>query len=130
MWTVIIIAGILISRLLDHVIPNSHLVEEVGFVVLPLPVLIFWAIELFEGDPALDDGANEGRSRAAHEERQDEQLAERQGEATSDLLEAALTKSGESKQRREVVKWAGRLLDLGLLATCVYLVVAHIAGGG
>ena len=130
MWTVIIITGILISRLLDHVIPNSHLVEEVGFVVLPLPVLIFWAIELFEGDPALDDGANEGRSRAAHEERQDEQLAERQGEATSDLLEAALTKSGESKQRREVVKWAGRLLDLGLLATCVYLVVAHIAGGG
>ena len=129
MWTLIIVVGILLSRLLDHVIPNGHLVEEVGFVILPLPVLVFWTLELFEGsENKKQDNAGDEHSRAAHIERQDEALAEHEGEETSDLLQDIFIGAGASKRRGELVKWAGRVIDLGLLGTCVYLVVAHIAG--
>lgn len=47
-WTLIICAGLLLGELLNHTVHNGHLVEEIGFIVLPLPVLAFWMIELFE----------------------------------------------------------------------------------
>jgi hypothetical protein len=47
-WTLIICTGVLLGELIKHTIHNSHLVEEVGFIILPIPVLIFWTIELFE----------------------------------------------------------------------------------
>jgi len=47
-WTLIICAGLLLGELLNHTVHNGHLVEEIGFIVLPLPVLAFWTIELFE----------------------------------------------------------------------------------
>jgi len=47
-WTLIISIGVLLGELIKHTIHNDHLVEQVGFIVLPIPVLIFWTIELFE----------------------------------------------------------------------------------
>jgi len=47
-WTLIISAGVLLGELLKHTVHNGHLVEEIGFIILPIPVLTFWTLELFE----------------------------------------------------------------------------------
>lgn len=47
-WTIIIITGVLLGHLLSDLVHSTRLVEEIGFIVLPLPVLIFWTLELFE----------------------------------------------------------------------------------
>jgi hypothetical protein len=67
-WTLIIVAGVVLSRLLDHLVHNDHLVEVLGFILLPLPVLVSWALELFEVEEEEseaeleeeDDGVEEG----------------------------------------------------------------------
>jgi hypothetical protein len=58
-WTLIIVTGVLLSRLLDHLVDNDKLVEVLGFILLPLPVLISWTLELFqaeEGEEVEEDG--------------------------------------------------------------------------
>lgn len=47
-WTLIICAGVLLGELVKHTIHDDQLVEQVGFIILPVPVLIFWTIGLFE----------------------------------------------------------------------------------
>ena len=47
-WTLIIVTGVVLGAVLDHLIHGNQRVEEVGFIVLPLPVLTFWTLELFE----------------------------------------------------------------------------------
>jgi len=67
-WTLIIVAGVALSRLLDHLVHSDHLVEVLGFILLPLPVLASWALELFEveeeesedEDDVEGDGTGEG----------------------------------------------------------------------
>ena len=54
-WTLIIITGVLLSRLLDHLVHDDKLVEVLGFILLPLPVLISWALELFQAEESEDD---------------------------------------------------------------------------
>ncbi|MFZ1062649.1 MAG: hypothetical protein WAN30_04170, partial [Acidimicrobiales bacterium] len=63
-WTLIICAGLLLGELLNHTVHNGHLVEEIGFVVLPLPVLAFWTLELFE---AKEEDKREEHDRALEE---------------------------------------------------------------
>jgi hypothetical protein len=64
-WTLIICTGVLLGELIKHTIHNDHLVEQVGFILLPVPVLIFWSIELFEekekdeSEEAAEESANE-----------------------------------------------------------------------
>jgi len=73
-WTLIITTGVLLSRLLDHLVRSDKLVEVLGFILLPLPVLISWALELFEaeeegegeedaegGAPELEDATSDDR---------------------------------------------------------------------
>lgn len=54
-WTLIIVTGVLLSRLLDHLVHNNKLVEVLGFILLPLPVLISWGLELFEAEEEEED---------------------------------------------------------------------------
>jgi hypothetical protein len=57
-WTLIIAAGVLLGELLKHTLHSGQLVEEVGFIILPLPVVVFWTIELFEGEEEVEEGAD------------------------------------------------------------------------
>jgi hypothetical protein len=54
-WTWIIVAGVLLSRLLEHLIHGARALEVAGFILLPLPVLISWALELFEEEETEDE---------------------------------------------------------------------------
>jgi hypothetical protein len=47
-WTLIICVGVLLGELLKHTIHQGRLVEQIGFILLPVPVLAFWMLELFE----------------------------------------------------------------------------------
>jgi hypothetical protein len=69
-WTLIIVFGVLLSRLLEHLVPDPKLSEALGFIILPLPVLIAWALELFEaeeGDEEHEEDAEHEEPRAAHD---------------------------------------------------------------
>jgi hypothetical protein len=63
-WAIIIVTGVLLSRLLDHLVHNDKLVEMLGFIILPLPILVSWALELFEAEEE-DDEAEEGEETEA-----------------------------------------------------------------
>jgi hypothetical protein len=58
-WAIIIVTGVLLSRLLDHLVHDDKLVEMLGFIILPLPILISWALELFETEEEDDEEAAE-----------------------------------------------------------------------
>jgi hypothetical protein len=58
----IIVTGVLLSKLLSHLIHDDKLLEAVGFILLPLPILIAWALELFEDE---DEGEED---ETAHED--------------------------------------------------------------
>lgn len=64
-WTWIIIASILLSKLLDHLITNPTKAIEWGFILLPLPVLLVWGLELFaaEDEDESDSAAEEEEGR-------------------------------------------------------------------
>ena len=62
LWTLIIVTGVLLSKLLSHLIHDDKLLEAVGFILLPLPILIAWALELFEDE---DEGEED---ETAHED--------------------------------------------------------------
>ena len=47
-WTIIIGTGVLLGELLKRTVHSGHLVEEIGFIVLPIPVLVFWTLKVFE----------------------------------------------------------------------------------
>jgi hypothetical protein len=56
---------VLLSRLLDHLVHNDKLVEMLGFIILPLPILISWALELFEAEEEDDEDEEEGEETEA-----------------------------------------------------------------
>ena len=59
LWTLVIVIDVLLSKLLSHVIHNDKLLEAVGFVLLPIPILISWSLELLEeevDEEEQDDG--------------------------------------------------------------------------
>jgi hypothetical protein len=58
-WAIIIVTGVLLSRLLDHLVHNDKLVEMLGFIILPLPILVSWALELFEAEEEDDEEEEE-----------------------------------------------------------------------
>jgi hypothetical protein len=64
-WAIIIVTGVLLSRLLDHLVHNDKLVEMLGFIILPLPILISWALELFEAEEEDDEDEEEGEETEA-----------------------------------------------------------------
>ena len=49
-WTLIIVTGVVLSKVLGALIHDDKLLEGVGFILLPLPVLASWALELFEDE--------------------------------------------------------------------------------
>jgi hypothetical protein len=61
-WAIIIATGVLLGELLKHTLHSGHLVEEVGFIVLPIPVVVFWLVELFEEKK--EEGEREDEERA------------------------------------------------------------------
>jgi len=65
LWTLIIVTGVLLSKLLSHLIHGAKVLEAAGFILLPLPILIAWALELFEDE---DEEDGEEESEFAHEE--------------------------------------------------------------
>jgi hypothetical protein len=69
-WAIIIVTGVLLSRLLDHLVHDDKLVEMLGFIILPLPILISWALELFETEEEEDEG-NEAEETEAEVEQRD-----------------------------------------------------------
>ncbi len=111
MWAVVIVLGILLSRLLDHVIANTSLVEEIGFIVLPVPILIFWTLELFEIEDEDEEGSGDGAESPSEDE----------------IDTAAHAERGENEPST-TQKWITRFAGLGLLAVLVVLVVTHVAG--
>ena len=50
-WSFVIVAGILMGRLLDALVEDPAQALNWGFIVLPLPILFVWGLELF----ALED---------------------------------------------------------------------------
>ena len=53
----------------EHTLHSGHLVEEVGFIVLPIPVVVFWLVELFEEKK--EEGEREDEERALVERDKD-----------------------------------------------------------
>src|SRR6185312_10747701 len=70
LWTLIIVTGVVLSRMLDHVIHDDQLLEIMGFILLPLPVLISWGLELFEEEE--EEDGEEDEEEEGEEEEQDE----------------------------------------------------------
>jgi hypothetical protein len=85
-WSLIIAVGVLLGELLKHTLHSGHLVEEVGFIILPLPVVVFWTIELFEG-----------------EEEEEGPLEHEVNSAVPELDDAPETAPGRQKKRSKVV---------------------------
>ena len=64
-WTFVIVAGVLLAKLLQAVIPDPEMAEKIGFIVEPLPILICWGLELFAAD---DEEEEEGHAGAEDED--------------------------------------------------------------
>jgi hypothetical protein len=120
MWTIVIVAGILLSRLLDGVVSSSHLVEDIGFVVLPIPVLIFWTLELFE--------VNEGGEESVEVEKGVSHSQNADGDDPGLGTDVSLP-DGRTGRTPSLRKWAVRFGGVALLALSVTLVVTHVASG-
>ena len=62
LWTLVIVFGVLLSKLLSHLIHDDKLLEAVGFILLPLPILVSWALELFEEEEENEEEEEDGAS--------------------------------------------------------------------
>lgn len=100
-WSLVIVVGLVLAQLLEHLVANAAQLVRIGFILLPIPILVCWSLELFE-EPPFDDGA--------------QSAANQQHPATS---EASLR---EASGRRE---WLLRLGGVPLLALAVWVVVTH-----
>lgn len=99
-WTFVLVAGVLLAGLLEHASSDPVTVENLGFVLLPLPMLIIWGLELFAADDD-DEDPDEEPDEDEHE----------------DVVE----------EGRFPMTWPRRLLGVPALAACVYLVMAGLA---
>ncbi len=118
MWTIVIVAGILLSRVLNHAVSSSHLVEEIGFVVLPIPVLIFWTLELFEFADDSENGVDEGWGVLYPQIAGGGDSGPRNDESFS---------NGRREQSPSLRKWAVRFAGVALLTLSATLVLTHVA---
>lgn len=172
LWTLIIVAGVLLSKFLSLLIHNDKLLENVGFILLPLPVLVAWALELFEveededseelefsdgaygwrfdeRDAAVDAPVEDASSNGADsrlvaqldphssstavstlEMRTDERHESLRGQfRDAEAIRLEEKRVEESEAYSSLRAWSARFGGAALVALCVYLVVAHIAGG-
>lgn len=49
-WSLILVMGAAINVALKHGVHRNTLAEDIGFIILPLPMVLFWLLELFK-DP-------------------------------------------------------------------------------
>jgi hypothetical protein len=136
-WTLIIVSGLLLGSLLENLISGGPLRERVGFIFLPLPVLIFWALELFEDETDARAGVTStlaGVASSYEPDRDQDLLAEtaptspeRMGHMTTDGDSGpTLEDSSDGLASRA---WLLRLAGVPLVAIAVFVVVAHGVGG-
>ncbi|HWF49161.1 MAG TPA: hypothetical protein VG294_00840 [Solirubrobacteraceae bacterium] len=151
-WGFVIAAGIGLSQLLPRLIADPAQAEAVGFIVLPLPILICWALELFveeegeedgvEGEAGVELGAGvEGEAGVAPEpepgvapqpglEPEPEVEPEPEPEPeTGPEPPVDETVHPDEEEGRFPMTWPLRLAGVPVLASCVYLVLSGIAGG-
>jgi hypothetical protein len=120
MWTIVIVAGILLSRLIDDVVSSSHLVEDIGFVVLPIPVLIFWTLELFEIEEDNEESVEDENG----------ELVPRTADGGGPETWKDVGLENERTERSTTLrKWALRFGGVALLALSATLVLTHVASG-
>jgi hypothetical protein len=144
-WSVIIVFGVVLSRLLEHLVHSASLVETLGFIILPLPILISWGLELFEDEEADEhevtaDSERElvavGATSVAGEGEHARKFAGidwTHESARSAFRELDSERREREEEHEQVLPpwrlWLTRLAGLPLVVLCVYLVVTHIAGG-
>jgi hypothetical protein len=104
-WTWVIGGIVLMTMLLDALVKDPQESLNWGFILVPLPILICWALELFaENEPEED------------EDEEAEELGEPENEAGEEDEE------DEEDDARFPLTWPVRVAGVPLLALSVYLV--------
>jgi hypothetical protein len=132
-WSLIIIFGALLSQVLQRLIHSDQLLTQIGFIVLTMPVLASWALELFEEEE--EEGEEAGVGEEAEEL---ELVAAGRGHveggldrwsAGSDAGHDRSEEAGIDRARSARRGWALRLAGVPLLGLSIYLVTAGLVGG-
>jgi hypothetical protein len=101
-WSLVIVAGLLLAQLLEHLVTNGTQLTRIGFILLPLPILICWSLELFDDEPCTENlpvGAT--------------------------TFPSPTTASANSRGASGRHQWLWRIGGLPLLAMAVWVVVTH-----
>jgi hypothetical protein len=98
-WALIISVGVVLGELLKHTVHSGHLVEEIGFIVLPIPVLTLWTIELFEAEDA-EPQEHEANLQAENEKMGSSKRAPKTISNAAIADETGTAKRGESSRAR------------------------------
>ena len=98
-WSFIIVAGWLLGKLLERLIADPTQSIEWGFILLPLPLLLMWALELFAENEPEDEDEDEAPETAG-----------------------ATAGAEDEDEGRFPMTWPLRLAGVPVLAGSVYLV--------
>jgi hypothetical protein len=101
-WSLVIVAGLLLAQLLEHLTANGTQLVEIGFIILPMPILICWSLELFEDEPRTEEPSD--------------------GATTEHRPATSETKQREASGRSD---WLLRLGEVSLLVLAAWVVVTH-----
>jgi hypothetical protein len=99
-WAFVIIAGILLSMLLDRAIHDPGQAQAYAFILLPLPILFCWGLELF----------------AKEDDEDDEEVSLTSGDMDAD--------TPAQEEGRFPMTWPLRLAGAPVLGLCVYLILS------
>jgi hypothetical protein len=114
-WSFVIVTGVLLSWMLDHLVHDPAQAEAFGFIFLPLPILVCWGLELFVPE-------EEEEEEAAHAA-----VALHGTEAAEHAH--VHTHHPEEEEGRFPMTWRLRFAGVPVLLLCTWLVLGGIAGG-
>ncbi|HEX4363011.1 MAG TPA: hypothetical protein VHZ75_00560 [Solirubrobacteraceae bacterium] len=132
-WAFVIVAGVGLSVLLERVIHDPETLENYGFVVLPIPILICWGLELFvdaeEEEEEEEDIDDEHDVAIATDADGDLQAHDGQPVAVHHPQSEDGASHPEEEAGRFPMTWRLRLAGVPVLLLCVYLILSGVAGG-
>jgi len=117
-WSFVIVAGVLLSWVLEHLVHDPAQAEAFGFIFLPLPILVCWGLELFVPED------------------EEEEVEEAAGHAPVALNGTEPAEHAhvhayhpEEEEGRFPMTWRLRFAGVPVLLLCTWLVLGGIAGG-
>ena len=117
-WSLVIVTGVLLSWMLEHLVHDPAQAEAFGFIFLPLPILICWGLELF----ALEEEEEEAAEAPAHA------AVALHGPGAAEHAHVH-THHPEEEDGRFPMTWRLRFAGVPILLLCTWLVLGGIAGG-